>query len=52
MIGMIITALQSDDHYGVSDTVEVAKGKYQYIGSWRKFKRMVKRTRYAKDSSN
>ena len=43
----IIKLLQSNDFYGVSETIEVAKGKYQapmsFIEYKRKFKRWLKK---------
>lgn len=47
MITDIIKLLQTDDFYGVSSNVEIAKGAYQYATTWnqvfKKFKRWRKK---------
>lgn len=43
MITLLIKELQSKPHYGVSETIEIAKGKNEYINSWVDFKRKIKR---------
>ncbi len=43
MITNIIKLLQTDDHYNISDKVEIAKGKYEYISTWGKFVKQAKR---------
>ena len=43
MIAKIITTLQENDHYGIGNTIEIAKGKNEYITSWKDFKRKIKR---------
>lgn len=47
MIGLIIKMLQTNDFHGVSEEVEIAKGKYQFVRSWkqvfRNYKRWLKR---------
>lgn len=43
MIGQIIKLIVSDEHYNVSTEVEIAKGKYQYVETMKKFKRQAKR---------
>lgn len=40
----IIKVLQSCDFYGAGDSVEIAKGKYEYVSSWVDCKRKIKRT--------
>ncbi|CAB4215660.1 hypothetical protein UFOVP1475_39 [uncultured Caudovirales phage] len=44
MIANIIDLLNSSEHYGVSDRVEIAKGKYEipytWKGGWIKIKRI------------
>lgn len=46
MIKNIIQLLNSDNHYGISKRVEIAKGKYELITSWKdgliKIKRIIK----------
>ena len=39
----IIDVLKSADFYGAGDSVEIAKGKYEYVSSWVDFKRKIKR---------
>jgi hypothetical protein len=43
MITQIIQLLQSQEWYGVSDTVEIAKGKYQYNQTWKQVGIIYKR---------
>ena len=43
MISEIIENLQTNDFYNVSNNVEIAKGKHQYVTTWRGFKRKLKR---------
>ena len=46
MIKLILEMLQLDEHYGQSETIEIAKGKYQLPTSFsdnvRQFKRQIK----------
>ena len=39
----IIDVLKSADFYGAGDSVEIAKGKYEYVSSWVDFKRKIVR---------
>lgn len=39
----IIDLLNSDNHYGISERVEIAKGKYEYIIYFYQFKIKLKR---------
>ena len=43
MIGNIVKLLQTDNWYNVSHEVEIAKGRYEYISTWRKFVKQAKR---------
>ena len=43
MIAEIIRVLQSNDFYGAGNYVEIAKGKFEYVNTWKGFKRKVKR---------
>ena len=43
MIGDVIRLLQTDDFKKVSKRVEIAKGKYQLVKTWKQFKRKIKR---------
>jgi hypothetical protein len=43
MIQLIIQMLQSDNHYGISEEIEIAKGKYKLHTSWKKSIKQVKR---------
>ena len=42
-ISNIIKVLQSGDFYGAGECVEIAKGKNEYVSTWREFKRKIKR---------
>ena len=39
----IIKELQSKEHYGVGEFIELAKGKNEYITNWSDFKNKIKR---------
>lgn len=43
MIGNIVRLLQTDEWQNVSPEVEIAKGQYEYISTWRKFIKQAKR---------
>jgi len=43
MIQQIIKMLQFADHYGISENVEIAKGKYKLHSSFRKTIKQAKR---------
>jgi len=43
MIKEIIQILNYTDYYGVSERVDIAKGKYQIPTSWAKIKNTLKR---------
>jgi hypothetical protein len=46
MIKLILEMLQLDEHYGQSETIEIAKGKYElpetFLGTLNQFKRQIK----------
>jgi len=43
MVKNIIDLLEIDEHYGVSENIEIAKGKYEYITSWKRAWEKIKR---------
>ena len=43
MIADIIKVLQSGDFYGAGEYTEIAKGKYEYVSTFKGFKRKLKR---------
>lgn len=43
MIADIIKTLREHEHLGIGDTIEVAKGKNEYITTFRDMKRKMKR---------
>lgn len=43
MISLIIQLAQSQEWYGVSENVEIAKGKNQYMQTWKQMKKQLKR---------
>ena len=43
MIADIIKELQSKNHYGIGENIEIAKGKNELITSFTDFKRKIKR---------
>jgi hypothetical protein len=49
MIKSVLNILQTNPHYGVSQRVEIAYGKYEYITSWKRAWEKIKRSlRYGK----
>jgi len=48
MIAQIIRTLQSNEFYGAGNYTEIAKGKHEYITTYKSFKRKLKRTIKAK----
>ena len=50
MITEIIDLLNTDDFYGVSEEVDIAKGKYETPTTFKGFWKMIKRYYYAKKS--
>lgn len=43
MIKEILNLLMIDNHYGESETIEIAKGKYELPNSWEKGFNQIKR---------
>jgi len=43
MITKVIEIVGSDKFYNVSERVEIAKGKYEMITSWKQAKQQIKR---------
>jgi hypothetical protein len=43
MIKLILEMLQLDEHYGQSETIEIAKGKYELSSTWKKASKQIKR---------
>ena len=43
MIQNIIKELQSKSHYGIGNTIELAKGKNELVTDWSGFKSKIKR---------
>jgi len=48
MIKNIIDLLIMKEYYGVSENIDIAKGKYQYPQTWKELWRFVKRNYYGK----
>jgi len=48
MIGDIIRLLHTDDFYGISEYIEIAKGKYQLPQTFKIGKRKIKRAWHVK----
>ena len=44
MIALIIKTLQSDNFYGGSKHIEIAKGKNELVTDWLSIKEKIKRT--------
>jgi hypothetical protein len=48
MIGKIIELLNASDWYGVSENIDIAKGKYKAISNMEEAKQQIKRLYYGK----
>jgi hypothetical protein len=48
MIKQILELLSIDDWYGVSDNIDIAKGKYKGVGSIKEAKQQIKRYYYGR----
>ena len=51
MIKGIIELLNTGDHYGVSETIDIAKGKYQMPATWKDLWKYIKRTLWQRRKS-
>lgn len=43
LLPLIIQLVQTHEFYGISENVEIAKGKYEYITKWSQVKKQFKR---------
>jgi len=48
MISQVLNILASNEFYGVSDNVEIAKGKYELVHSWKDAWYKIKRYYYGR----
>lgn len=48
MIKNIIELLESNDWFGVSENIDIAKGKYKAVSNWSEAKKQIKRTYYGR----
>lgn len=48
MIKNIIDLLNINDWYGVSENIDIAKGKYRAVRNWSEVKKQLKRQYYGK----
>jgi len=48
MIKNIIDLLNINDWYGVSENIDIAKGKYRAVRNWNELKKQLKRQYYGK----
>lgn len=51
MIKQIIELLNSNDWYGVSENIDIAKGKYKAVSNMAEVKQSLKRTYYGTGDS-
>lgn len=42
-ISFIIKVLQEKDHFAGGECIEIAKGKHEYVTTWKGFRRKIKR---------
>jgi len=52
MIQKIIDLLKIDDHIGISENIEIAKGKYKLTSNIKEMYRQEKRKLYFKNKKN
>lgn len=52
MIKTIIELLNADHWYGYSEEIDIAKGKYALVSSFKGISQSVKRHRYGRGNSN
>ena len=52
MIKQILELLNADNWYGVSENVDIAKGKYKAVSDIKELKQTLKRIRYGRGNSN
>ena len=50
MIKNVIELLSFNEYYGISENIEIAKGKYEYITSWKRAWEKIKRLYHGKKS--
>jgi hypothetical protein len=48
MIGQIIELLNASDWYGVSEDIDIAKGKYKAVSNMKEAKEQIKRAYYGR----
>jgi hypothetical protein len=51
MIKGIIELLNTGEHYGVSERIDIAKGKYQIPSTWKDLWKYIKRTLWQRRKS-
>lgn len=52
MISKVLDILAADDFYGISKTIDIAKGRYELPNSWKSTKLLLKRVWYGRTSKN
>lgn len=52
MIKEILELLNADNWYGISENVDIAKGKYKAVSDIKELKQTLKRIRYGRGNSN
>lgn len=52
MIKDILDLLNANDWYGVSEDVDIAKGKYKAVGNFTEMKQSIKRSYYGARNSS
>ncbi len=52
MIGKVIELLHSDEWHGVSENVEIAKGKHERVTTWKGFWTTLKRMRNVRKANS
>lgn len=48
MITNLIDLLQSEEYYGVSHNIDIAKGMYEYPWTWKEGWKVIKRKYYGR----
>ena len=48
MISAVIQLLQMEEYLGVSEEIDIAKGRYELVGTWGKWMKKTKREWYSR----
>ena len=52
MISQLIDILSTQEYYGESKTIDIAKGRYEYPTTWKAAGKLIKRIWYGRKNKN